>query len=166
MKGTGYIVDFNSSDGLPPLVVQKLNFNFKNAVGLMPSVVSSGGSIPFSVRYEDLPDKPSIGGVVVSGSKNFSDYGLVDATQNAAGLMSPADKAKLDLLEPVGSVIEFAGSTVPSGYLECDGSAVSRSEYSSLFAVIGTTWGAGDGSTTFNLPDLSGDAVLMKIIRT
>lgn len=55
-----------------------------------------------------------------------------------------------------GIISLFAGSTAPSGYLACDGSAVSRDTYSALFAVIGTTYGAGDGSTTFNLPDLSG----------
>lgn len=55
-----------------------------------------------------------------------------------------------------GIISLFAGSTAPVGYLACDGSAVSRDTYSALFAVIGTTYGAGDGSTTFNLPDLSG----------
>lgn len=56
----------------------------------------------------------------------------------------------------VGSVYMFAGSTAPSGFLVCDGSAVSRATYSDLFSVIGTTYGSGDGSSTFNLPDLSG----------
>ncbi len=50
----------------------------------------------------------------------------------------------------------FAGSAAPSGWLLCDGAAVSRTQYAALFAVIGTTYGAGDGSTTFNLPDLRG----------
>lgn len=54
---------------------------------------------------------------------------------------------------PAGSVIAFAGSSAPTGYLDCDGSAVSRTTYADLFAAIGTTWGVGDGSTTFNLPD-------------
>ena len=54
----------------------------------------------------------------------------------------------------VGSMTIFAGSVVPDGYLLCDGQAVSRSEYSKLFEAIGTTWGAGDGSTTFNVPDM------------
>ena len=53
----------------------------------------------------------------------------------------------------VGEVSLFAGSTAPTGWLICDGSAVSRTTYSALFAVIGTTYGTGDGSTTFNLPD-------------
>ncbi|MCW8141831.1 MAG: tail fiber protein [Planctomycetota bacterium] len=54
---------------------------------------------------------------------------------------------------PTGALVDFAGTVAPSGYLACDGTAVSRTTYSNLFAVIGTTWGAGDGSTTFNLPD-------------
>lgn len=55
---------------------------------------------------------------------------------------------------PAGTINQFAGSSAPAGYMVCDGSAVSRSTYADLFAVIGTTYGAGDGSTTFNLPDL------------
>ena len=54
----------------------------------------------------------------------------------------------------VGEIKPFAGSTIPTGWLLCDGSAVSRTTYSELFTVIGTTYGTGDGSTTFNLPDL------------
>lgn len=53
-----------------------------------------------------------------------------------------------------GITAMFAGSTAPTGWLICDGSAVSRTTYANLFAVIGTLWGAGDGSTTFNLPDM------------
>ena len=56
----------------------------------------------------------------------------------------------------VGSICAFPSSSVPSGFLICDGSLVSRSTYSDLFNVIGTTYGAGDGSTTFALPNLSG----------
>lgn len=57
---------------------------------------------------------------------------------------------------PVGTVLEFAASTPPSGYLLCNGSAVSRTTYAALFSLISTTFGAGDGSTTFNLPDRRG----------
>lgn len=59
-----------------------------------------------------------------------------------------------------GIITTFAGSTPPAGWLPCDGSAVSRTDYATLFAVVGTTYGAGDGSTTFNLPDLSGRVVI------
>lgn len=57
---------------------------------------------------------------------------------------------------PPGTIMAFAGNSTPSGFLLCDGSAVSRTTYSKLYAVIGTTWGSGNGSTTFNLPSLNG----------
>lgn len=56
---------------------------------------------------------------------------------------------------PVGTILPWSQATAPVGFLKCDGSAVSRSTYKDLFAVIGTTYGVGDGSTTFNLPDLT-----------
>lgn len=55
---------------------------------------------------------------------------------------------------PIGSIIPFGSSTIPSGYLLCNGQAVSRTTYSELFAAIGTAFGTGDGSTTFNVPDM------------
>lgn len=53
-----------------------------------------------------------------------------------------------------GLIIPWGDSSIPSGFLECDGSAVSRTTYAALFAVVGTNYGVGDGSTTFNVPDL------------
>jgi microcystin-dependent protein len=63
-----------------------------------------------------------------------------------------------ELLEggiPTATIVPWSSSSVPSGFLECNGLAVSRSTYSALFAIVGTTYGAGDGSTTFNVPDLA-----------
>ena len=57
---------------------------------------------------------------------------------------------------PVGTISAFGGSTAPDGWLLCQGQALSRTEYASLFSVIGTSFGSGDGSTTFNIPDLRG----------
>lgn len=57
---------------------------------------------------------------------------------------------------PLGTILEYSGGTAPKGYMICDGSAISRTKYSELFNLIGTTYGNGDGSTTFNLPDLQG----------
>jgi microcystin-dependent protein len=54
-----------------------------------------------------------------------------------------------------GLIIPWGSASIPSGFLECDGTAVSRSTYAALFAIVGTNYGVGDGSTTFNLPDLS-----------
>jgi len=58
-----------------------------------------------------------------------------------------------------GLVIPWCSTSVPDGFLNCDGSAVSRTTYSALFAVVGTTYGSGDGSTTFNVPDLQDKVV-------
>lgn len=57
---------------------------------------------------------------------------------------------------PAGAVLSFAMNTAPTGWLECDGAAIARTTYATLFAAIGTTFGEGDGSTTFNIPDLRG----------
>lgn len=57
---------------------------------------------------------------------------------------------------PVGTIITFASATAPTGYLKANGALLSRTTYSALFAAIGTTFGIGDGSTTFALPDLRG----------
>jgi microcystin-dependent protein len=62
-------------------------------------------------------------------------------------------------MTPAGTVIYTARSTAPTGYLKANGAAVSRSTYATLFAAIGTVYGAGDGSTTFNLPELRGEFV-------
>ena len=62
-----------------------------------------------------------------------------------------------------GLIIPWTDSSIPSGYLECNGAAVSRSTYSDLFSVIGTTYGAGNGSTTFTLPDLQDDVPVGKL---
>jgi len=60
---------------------------------------------------------------------------------------------------PTGSVFCMANTTVPSGYLKCNGAAVSRTTYADLFAAIGTTYGSGNGSTTFNVPELRGEFI-------
>lgn len=67
---------------------------------------------------------------------------------------------------PVGSMMVYAGATAPTGWLLCDGSAVSRTTYSGLFTVISSSFGSGDGSTTFNLPNPDVNANLKYIIKT
>jgi microcystin-dependent protein len=72
-----------------------------------------------------------------------------------SGSVQMSDSIDYDRAE-IGTVHAYAGLTAPTGFLLCDGTAVSRSLYSDLYAVIGTTYGVGDGSTTFNLPDTRG----------
>jgi len=69
-----------------------------------------------------------------------------------------ATKAYVDASGPIGSVMMFAGDVEPTGYLFCRGQAVPRTTYAALFAVIGIRFGAGDGTTTFNLPNYQGTA--------
>lgn len=66
-----------------------------------------------------------------------------------------ADNTGNVIVNPAGTIYAFAGNDIPTGYLPCNGSVISRTTYADLFAVIGTTYGSGDGSTTFNLPDLT-----------
>lgn len=73
---------------------------------------------------------------------------------NSDGSLSRVAGGILYADAPIGEIHAFGGSVVPSGYLLCNGQAVSRTEYSELFAVIGTAYGKGDNSTTFNVPDL------------
>jgi len=74
------------------------------------------------------------------------------------------DGANLTGIEgiPTATIIPWSSASVPSGFLECNGSAVSRSTYSALFAIIGTAYGIGDGSSTFNVPDLQDNVAIGK----
>ena len=74
------------------------------------------------------------------------------------------DGANLTGIEgiPTATIVPWSSSSVPTGFLECNGAAVSRSTYSALFAVIGTTYGSGDGSSTFGLPDLQDNVAIGK----
>ena len=105
-----------------------------------------------------------IGGVTGSpstgaGVKNAYVYDLSGRELVDRGVLSGAFNRFISWIKtsvlPVGSYIQFAGSQAPAGFLVCNGGAISRTTYSALFAVIGTTYGSGDGSTTFNLPNLT-----------
>ena len=74
------------------------------------------------------------------------------------------DGANLTGIEgiPTATIVPWSSSSVPSGFLECNGAAVSRSTYSALFAIVGTTYGAGDGASTFNVPDLQDNVAVGK----
>ena len=61
-----------------------------------------------------------------------------------------------------GTIVPWSAASLPTGFLECNGATVSRSTYSALFAVVGTTYGAGDGSSTFGLPDLKKNVQVVK----
>lgn len=92
------------------------------------------------------------------GSGNY-DVILTPTTLSATRTLTLPDETgtvALTSLVPAGCIMQYGASSAPSGWLLCDGSAVSRSTYATLFAIISTTYGSGDGSTTFNLPNLKG----------
>lgn len=93
---------------------------------------------------------PDVGTALVtfgfaSGTPNFAAANLTDAT----GRMLPP-----------GVIMDYASASVPTGWLACDGAAVSRTTFAALFTAIGTTWGVGNGSTTFNVPDTRGRVLI------
>jgi microcystin-dependent protein len=96
---------------------------------------------------------------LADGSRDFSAKVSYSSHPTFSADTEIVDKKYVDdnaVTSPTGTVVDYAGSTAPTGWLLCYGQAVSRTTYADLFAVIGTTYGAGDGSTTFNVPDLRG----------
>lgn len=99
----------------------------------------------------DFPSGPTTGDVYTYQGKSWIWNGSA---------WDPVTPAYGDAFLPAGSIIQWVSNTIPTNWLNCDGSAVSRNTYASLFAAIGTQYGSGDGSTTFNLPDLRGRIAL------
>lgn len=89
------------------------------------------------------------------GNLNMGSFRIT----NLAPGTDVSDAATVGQGVPIGGLLDFAGTSAPDGWLLCAGQAVSRTTYAALFAVIGTAFGTGNGSTTFNVPDLRGRVV-------
>ena len=122
------------------------------ASALMPQDTAHGGGLITSTLASGtitlLIQSFCFGSVLLTGTSGSAVYYASDGNGNVIS-------QTLVAASEVGTLKYFAGSTPPANTLACDGSAVSRTTYPELFAAIGTTWGAGDGSTTFNLPDFT-----------
>lgn len=92
---------------------------------------------------------------VVTNQNVYSEIAALIGA-NAASFRTTISAGSAIAATPVGALMNYAGETAPSGWLLCHGQAISRTTYSALFVVIGSTYGSGDGSSTFNLPDLRG----------
>lgn len=98
----------------------------------------------------------------VINDSGASSIELWSAAKIIAQLALKQNAVSAGQLVPPGTIISFAGEGVPSGYLHCAGGQISRTVYSDLFAAIGTSWGYGNGTTTFHVPDLVGRFIRMK----
>lgn len=114
------------------------------------AIVGTGKPLPDGYPLGAVLWYPTGGYFVKSLVANNTESDLSDINSWEKITISAAD-----LLQavPTGSIQPYAGTSIPSGWLLCDGSAVSRTDYAALFAAIGTLYGTGDESTTFNLPD-------------
>lgn len=139
-------------DGTPSIV----------EVGPVTSVAGRTGAVTLSVA-DVAGSVTSVAGRTGAVTLTGSDIaGVVTSVAGRTGAVALAIPDVADLasaLVPVGAVIPFAGVSAPASWLFCFGQNVSRTAYSALFTAIGTTYGAGDGSTTFTLPDLRGRVV-------
>lgn len=114
------------------------------------------GGVPMAKKSEAEEAIASTGHLksdIIEAVDEVSGRGQLDQV-TLEGLQRAIAALESRMVEQVGTVVAFASNTVPNGYLLCDGSAVSRTAYAQLFAVIGTTYGSGDGSSTFNVPNL------------
>ncbi len=135
--------------GLPAAAANGQAVRYEQFIALQTSITGitaifmpkSGGTFTGAVS---MNNQPLTGVPTPAGTDHAANKAYVDTTLASFGGL------------PVGTLIDFAGSSTPTGWLACDGAAVSRTTYASLFAVIGVVWGVGDGSTTFNVPDFRG----------
>ena len=95
----------------------------------------------------------------ITATQLATDAVITAKIQDGAVTSAKLDAGAVSVLMPTGSIMSFAGASAPTGYLLCDGAAISRSTYSTLFGLLATTYGSGDGSSTFNIPDLRGRVI-------
>jgi len=132
-----------------------INNNSSNALQSIGNINKNTATGALAVKYDWVG---TLQEYTTQGVKTAHPEWICYIIDDISGGTSVYTKAEVDALilaaNPTGTIIPYAGSTAPNGFLLCDGSAVSRTTYSALFSVIGTTYGEGDGNSTFNLPDL------------
>lgn len=126
-----------------------------------------GLSLGVSLVLLEIPDEAWIRQVLISAfntltiEENWTDaYGDITTDQATRIMSLMLQTLQFDYepppMIPIGGIQAFGGSSAPSGWLLCDGSVISRTTYADLFSIIGTSYGAGNGTTTFGLPDMRG----------
>lgn len=113
------------------------------------------GDLVAAQNLSDVDDAPTAFANIIQPASQSE----VEARTSSVTVITPSNA---NLLVPLGVVFDYTGPTAPSGWIFPYGQAISRTTYSAYFALVGTTYGAGDGSTTFNVPDLRGRTVAGK----
>lgn len=152
---TNYAAGNHSHSGMGTVTSVTGTSPISVATGTTTPVISLS-TVPVTKGGTGTTSAPTQGGVIYASST--SAYSSTAAGTSGQVLTSNGTSAPTwtTVATPPGVIHQYAGSSAPSGYLLCEGQAVSRVTYAALFAIIGTTYGAGDGSTTFNLPNLTG----------
>lgn len=119
--------------------------SFQTAAGALATINSSGNAVTLS-------------GLTYPSADGSADQFLKTNGSGTLSFGTPTGTFSM----PAGMIFPYAGSSAPTGYLICDGAAISRTTYADLFTAIATTYGTGDGSSTFNLPDLRGRTIAGK----
>lgn len=160
ISGTGdasFTVNFDGSANVSSPIVLTNVLNSPGTYGLGNKVptftvnskgqITSIASVDITPSFSNISNKPT----------TAAGYGISDVYTKAE--VEDLLKRFANLTTPVGTIFFYSNRNEPEGAFFCDGRAISRTTYSNLFSVIGTTFGAGDGSTTFNIPDFRGDFI-------
>jgi microcystin-dependent protein len=139
------------------------NQNWSDAATELTNSVAADGQTAMTAPLKNSSGSAAAPSVTFAAD---TDTGFYRKAANTIGVsVGGTEVAAIDgpgLLVPVGALLPYAGSSAPTGYLLANGTAVSRTTYANLFAAIGTTYGTGDGSTTFNVPDCTGRVIAGK----
>ena len=165
--GTGaaspsYSFDTDSDTGMYRAASNTIGFS---TAGVERVLISNSGldlKDALAIRFQDSSGSPFVSLKSPSALSGNVDLTLPSSIVSG-GFMQTDGSGNLSFQVvagvPSGAVFCIAVASVPSGYLECNGAAVSRTTYAALFAVIGTQYGSGNGSSTFNIPDLRGEFI-------
>lgn len=135
--------DYSDLNNLP-----SLDFIPNSEKGVAGGVATLGNDTKISDNQLPIATTTDLGVIKVGANLTIGEDGTLNAIGGSGSTVS-------DTL-PIGSVVKWFSTTIPTNWLACNGQAISRTEYAELFAVIGTKYGSGDGNTTFNLPNIKG----------
>ena len=141
-----------------PMAQADMEQNLVNFRGRINSLINGLSSANSSISSTSTSLQSEISTLETTLTNNLNTA-IANQQSSTAEQLASLDDSVSAHVSPVGTVMAYAGSGAPTYWLLCNGGAISRSTYSELFSAIGTAYGSGDGSSTFNLPDLRGRVV-------